>query len=188
MAGGRKGGAGAEIGNAHHAFLELVSLERVGSVETLRQEAERLKREGALTADEIGQLDFEGLAAFWTSELGRRVRAQARFVQRELAFTARFSLAELAEVTGETGETGSENEFVVVQGVADLAVVRPEEIWLVDFKTDRLRPNEAAERIKAYEPQLILYARALARIYRRPVSEGWLYFLAARKAGAVEVK
>ncbi len=177
----------ADVGQAHHKFLELVSLARVGSVAELKQEAERLRLEGALTVDETARLDFEGLAAFWTSGLGRKVQAQARFVQRELAFTARFSPEELAAVTGEAREPGLENEFVTVQGVADLAVVQAKEIWLIDFKTDRVAREALADQAKLYEPQLNLYARALARIYRRPVSQCWLYFLALRQPVAVDL-
>jgi ATP-dependent helicase/nuclease subunit A len=73
-----------------------------------------------------------------------------------------------------------EDEFVVVQGVADLAVLLPEEIWLVDFKTDEIRKDELPDRIKAYTPQLKLYAIALEKIYSRPVTARWLHFLAAR--------
>jgi ATP-dependent helicase/nuclease subunit A len=102
-------------------------------------------------------------------------------VKRELPFTARFSPAELAEITGARVEAGLENEFVVVQGVADLVVLLPEEIWLVDFKTDDVRGDALPEQIKLYEPQLKLYALALAKVYSRPVTNGWLHFLSARR-------
>jgi ATP-dependent helicase/nuclease subunit A len=70
-----------------------------------------------------------------------------------------------------------ENEFVIVQGVADLAVILPKEIWLLDFKTDRVTVNELEAKKKTYEPQLNLYAQALERIYGRPVTERRLHFL-----------
>jgi ATP-dependent helicase/nuclease subunit A len=76
---------------------------------------------------------------------------------------------------------GLEDEFVVVQGVADLVVLLPKEIWLVDFKTDDLRREELPARIKSYTPQLKLYALALEKVYSRPVTHGWLHFLAARR-------
>jgi ATP-dependent exoDNAse (exonuclease V) beta subunit len=56
----------------------------------------------------------------------------------------------------------------------------PHEIWLIDFKTDRVASGELPNKVKVYEPQLKLYAQALSRIYGRPVSQSWLYFLAAR--------
>ena len=78
-----------------------------------------------------------------------------------------------------------DDEFVVVQGFADLAVILPEEIWLVDFKTDHVDRGELAAVVKFYEPQLKLYALALGRIYRRRVTESWLHFLSLQQSVAV---
>ena len=152
----------------------------------LLAEAERLKMAGALTGEQTALLNLPALAAFWTSSLGQRIRAEEPFVQRELAFTARFAPNELAAFSGQASDPSLGEEFVVVQGVADLAVMRREEIWLVDFKTDRLSAEEALGRSKEYEPQLRLYARALSRIYRRPVTEAWFYFLGCGEAVQVE--
>ncbi|EEF61599.1 helicase-exonuclease AddAB subunit AddA [Pedosphaera parvula] len=175
----------AEVGTTHHSFLQMVSLERVGSVEELRREAKRLEAEQLLTVEEAGSLDFPALAAFWKSELGLRIQRQSRHVRRELAFTVRFSPEEVAGNTPKDPELFDE-EFVVVQGVADLTVLLPDQIWLVDFKTDRITSAELAEKVKIYEPQLQLYAQALARIYHRPVTETQLYFLALKRSVAVK--
>jgi ATP-dependent helicase/nuclease subunit A len=171
----------AETGTAHHKFLQYVTLENAANGAALELEAERLEREMVLSADERAALNLEDIAAFWNSEPGRKIRAQVAKVRRELAFTARFSPAELATITGMKSEPGLEAEFVVVQGVADLVVLLPEEIWLVDFKTDEIRKDELPDRIKTYTPQLKLYAQALEKIYSRPVTARWLHFLSARK-------
>jgi ATP-dependent helicase/nuclease subunit A len=171
----------ADTGTAHHKFLQHVVLENAADVAALESEAGRLKREKVLSADERAALNLENIAAFWNSEPGRKIRAQAANVRREQAFTARFSPAELAAITGAKAEPGLEAEFVVVQGVADLVVLLPKEIWLVDFKTDEIRKGELPDRIKTYTPQLKLYAQALEKIYSRPVTVRWLHFLSARK-------
>jgi ATP-dependent helicase/nuclease subunit A len=62
-------------------------------------------------------------------------------------------------------------------------VLLPNEIWLVDFKTDEIVSDEVEAKTKLYEPQLKLYALALERIYRRPVTECRLHFLALPQAG-----
>jgi ATP-dependent helicase/nuclease subunit A len=170
----------AGVGTAHHRFLQFVALDRLGGADKMRLEAERLERDGILTAEEVAALDFGALAAFWGSEFGRNVVAQAAEVHRELAFTAGFSARELAELTGPEPGPGLEDELVVVQGVVDLAVILPGEIWLVDFKTDAVREGELARKVKVYEPQLRLYARALERIHRRPVRQCCLHFLSLR--------
>jgi ATP-dependent helicase/nuclease subunit A len=171
----------ADTGTAHHKFLQQVALENADDVAALEAEAGRLEREKVLSADERAALNLEDIAAFWRSEPGQKIRAQAANVRRELAFTARFSPAELAAITGVKSEPGMEAEFVVVQGLADLVVLLPKEIWLVDFKTDEVREDELPERIKIYAPQLKLYALALEKIYSRPVTARWLHFLSARK-------
>jgi ATP-dependent helicase/nuclease subunit A len=135
--------------------------------------------EGALTAEQIAGLDFAALAAFWQSPLGKEIKLHAKSVRRELAFTARFSPAELP---GGIDRGVGEGEYVVVQGAADLAVVLPQEIWLVDFKTDQMSAAELEGKVKQYEPQLRLYALALSRIYQRPVTQAHLHFLGVRRS------
>jgi ATP-dependent helicase/nuclease subunit A len=171
----------ADAGTAHHKFLQRVALADANDVAALKSEANRLEQENFLSPDECAALALEDIAAFWNSEPGRKIRAQAANVRRELAFTACFSPAELAVITGAKSEPGLEDEFVVVQGVADLVVLLPKEIWLADFKTDEVAVNELPEKKRLYAPQLKLYAQALEKIYSRPVTERWLHFLAARK-------
>jgi len=177
----------SDVGTAHHTFLQFVSLEHLGSAADLKVEAERLVRQKALTPEEAALLNFTGLAAFWRSNLGERIRAQKSALRRELRFTARLAATEVAELIGGPVAPELANEFVIVQGVVDLTVILPQEIWLVDFKTDAAKSDELPHKTRYYEPQLKLYARALSEIYRRPVSETWLYFLNVGKAVEVDL-
>ena len=104
---------------------------------------------------------------------------------RELPFTARFSPEEISQITGRRAEPGLADEFIVVQGVADLVVLRPDEIWLVDFKTDHIRATELPARTVNYSPQLKLYAAALHKIFSRPVTKRALHFLTLGKTSWV---
>src|SRR6185437_13744621 len=97
-------------------------------INELPAEADRLARENYLSADERAALNLTALSQFWNSVLGKKIGAPASSVRRELPFTARCSPGELAEITGGKIESGLENEFVVVQGVADLVVLLPAEI------------------------------------------------------------
>jgi ATP-dependent helicase/nuclease subunit A len=173
----------------------------------LHHEAQRLCAAQFLSAAETEALDLAALAQFWQSKLGQRIRANASHVQREVPFTLRLTRKNLkglpllsppfAVGEGKRGRVAAEvspelivtsipdGEYVVLQGVVDLAVLLPHEIWLVDFKTDDLKPAELEERRKFYAPQLKLYALALERILRRPVTERWLYFLSLRESVSV---
>lgn len=177
----------AAAGTAHHRFLQRVALERTGSVTELQAEARRLETAGWLSPQEVAVLDFASLAAFWSSSVGRRIREHAEAVRRELGFTARFLPDEFRRVIGVASAPELAGEAVVVQGVADLVVVLPDELWLLDFKSDAIVAAELVERRQRYEPQVRLYALALERIFRRPVRERWLHFLALQQTVPVEV-
>ncbi len=77
------------------------------------------------------------------------------------------------------------DEFVIVQGVADLVVLQPREIWLVDFKTDEVAAGALAGKVTLYAPQLRLYAAALEKIFARKVTLRALHFLAAGRTEEV---
>ncbi len=179
--------SGTEIGNAHHTFLEYVPLEATVSEELLRQAANDLVKEEILTNEAADALDFTALTAFWQSEAGRSIQLAHQRVHRELPFTARFSPGELDKLKLLPHTDGlPEDEFIVVQGVVDLAVIQEKEIWLVDFKTDRIGPDELPGKMQLYEPQIKLYAKALEKIYGRPVKKKWLHFLALKRSVPVK--
>ena len=171
----------ADTGVAHHKFLQHFSFESATDSKWFATEVKRLEKENYLSADEAAVLDLKALADFWGSEIGKKIRANPSFVRRELPFTAGFAPDELDAIFGKIATGNLGDEFVVVQGVADLVVLMPAEIWLVDFKTDHVSARDLPEKTKFYSSQLKLYARALEKIYSRPVTNCWLHFLSARK-------
>jgi len=142
---------------------------------------------GKLAQNEAAALDLPALAAFWNSDLGKRIRAvEASRVCRELAFTVRLSAEDLARLKL-ADAAAVKDEFIVAQGRIDVAVILPKEIWLLDFKTDQLTEADLEEKRETYAPQLELYALALSRIYHpRPVTERWLHFLSLGRTVGVE--
>jgi ATP-dependent helicase/nuclease subunit A len=179
----------AEVGIAHHAFLEHVRYGDADDEASLRDQAQGMIDRGALTRDGAACLDFGALTRFLNSEIGLRIRSESSFVCRELPFTAKVTIDTLdrflkpptegpvAHSVGGGAPSRSDEEFVVVQGVVDLAVIKPDGIWILDYKTDRLAASQCAHKAGVYAPQMLLYAAALEGIYKRPVTEGWLYFL-----------
>jgi ATP-dependent helicase/nuclease subunit A len=126
---------------------------------------------------ELASLDLDALLRFWISKEGRHIVARERFVHRELPFTARFNLEHLRTLRLAAGGVMAP-DFVVVQGVVDLALISPDGIEIVDFKTDQASGSEMDARAAAYEPQVRLYAAALEAIYGLPVLKASLHFLA----------
>ena len=171
----------AEVGTLHHRFLQRMSLAGACDMADLQSQIGELTGRGVFSGSEAAELEVAVLAEFWRGAVGGEIRAQVGLVKRELPFTARFAPAELEKLTGQKVLPGLADEFVVVQGVADLVVMCEAEIWLLDFKTDRVRAGELPEKVSAYRPQLNIYAAALAGIYGKPVTRRWLHFLSLRE-------
>jgi ATP-dependent helicase/nuclease subunit A len=170
----------AERGSAHHTYLQHMGLDEPGSIRFLREESTRMVKAGLLQIEEARALDLDGIAAFWNSGTGKAILEHCDEIHRELAFTARFKVSELALYVSSPAPQGLDEEFVIIQGVADLAVILPWEIWIVDFKNDQVDEEEIPERSKSYDPQLRIYSDALSRIYGRPTTRSELYFITAR--------
>lgn len=168
----------AERGTFHHRFLEHVDLLKTNSREALEEELERLRGLHRFTEEEAQALDMAALEQFWLSPLGMDLRTHASGVRREIPFTLRLGLDDMIRLQLPHLLGLASEEFVVVQGVIDIAVFRPDgTLWIGDFKTDRITPDTLSEKAKVYGPQLALYALAMERIFRVRVSRCWLYFL-----------
>jgi ATP-dependent helicase/nuclease subunit A len=166
----------AAAGTAAHAFLQHLDLTKACSTEGLESERDRLIQNGILTGEEGNAVDLTAIHLFWDSQLGKQILAvDPSSIRRELPFTAAFKPHEL-QMTHKTSASG-EDEFVVVQGFVDLAVILPDQIWLVDFKTDSIDRDQLKERADEHAPQLRLYAKALERVYGLTVRQAALHFL-----------
>lgn len=62
---------------------------------------------------------------------------------------------------------------ILVQGIADLIIVKPAEIILVDYKTSRIKNIQNLK--QKYETQLKIYAKAIEEYYKKPVNQKIIY-------------
>lgn len=177
----RTGLSAAEIGTAHHAFLQNLNWESVNTLDSLTGEVKRLVASGALTAEQGAALKLEQVLRFSESDVGRAISNRRDAIHRELEFTIAVPYSELSARATNRDEVRStkvaSEDLVIVQGIVDLAVVRNDEIWIIDYKTDHIAASEVPQSITRYAPQLELYRRALEQTYRRPVTRAWLHFL-----------
>ena len=67
-------------------------------------------------------------------------------------------------------------EQVLLQGVVDCALLEPDGITIVDFKTDYVKEETLAAVTERYCTQVETYGDALSRIYEMPVKAKYLYF------------
>ena len=183
----------AEMGTALHAFLEhadfaaLAAAKQAGTLE-MAIPAERDRQvEAKLTASEIAEkLDAGRIRRFVESEAFARICA-ADEVLRELDFITALPAAEVlaAQGTAPADSAAVAQARVLVQGIADLVLVFPDHLELLDYKTDR-RKSEA-DFLAAYRAQLDLYALAISKRFApKPVTYKGIYSLELGKL--IEVK
>ena len=183
----------AEMGTALHAFLEhadfaaLAAAKQAGTLETAIPAERDRQVEAKLTAPEIAEkLDAGRIRRFVESEAFARICA-ADEVLRELDFITALPAAEVlaAQGTAPADSAAVAQARVLVQGIADLVLVFPDHLELLDYKTDRRKSED--DFLAAYHAQLDLYALAISKRFApKPVTYKGIYSLELGKL--IEVK
>ncbi|NLC12035.1 MAG: helicase-exonuclease AddAB subunit AddA, partial [Firmicutes bacterium] len=164
-------------GSAVHTFLQRFPLEKLPEGISLEKALADLVEQGFLTEEEAKAVPLSSLEAFFQSSLGKRIYRDPSCTWRELAFTVRLPAHELYP------DLPPGSQYVLVQGIIDCLVKEREGFLLLDFKTDRAGSRQD---LSSYRKQLSLYSRAVEIIYKKPVLEGWLYFLETKEAVRVK--
>ncbi len=162
----------ATRGTLMHRVLEHVGLEPK-SENDVKKLVEDMAERGLIDKSLETQVDAAAISRFLHSPLAKRAR-DASMLRQEQPFCLKLSAKE-------AGLNESE-ENVIVQGVIDMCFVENGSWIIVDYKTDRVQPDEAQEAAKKYSVQLSLYSKALSRITHIPVSQAFIYYLAVGEA------
>jgi len=182
----------AEKGTLFHRIMERLELSADFALlgpdqEFHRRQLEKMQAAGSLSAEELQQAQpemLEQITRFWQSDVAKAFLSRWREVEREVPFTIRLGDAELVRSGFEPILRNSE-EAILVQGVIDLVMLGEEEIWVLDYKTDRLSAGECPQKALTHAPQLNLYALALEAIYGLPVRKKYIAFV--RPAQTIEL-
>ena len=157
----------AEMGTALHAFLEHADFARLAAAKaagTLDKAipAERDRQVALqLTAPEIAEkLDAVCIRRFVESEAFAKICA-AEQVLRELPFIPALPAGAVLAAQGHEELPAAADAQVLVQGIADLVLVYPDHLELLDYKTDRRKAE--SDFLRAYRAQLNLYAIAIEK-------------------------
>ncbi|MBE6946994.1 MAG: helicase-exonuclease AddAB subunit AddA [Ruminococcaceae bacterium] len=168
---------GAAAGTATHAVMQYIRYDCCTDEQGVQKEVQRLIQEHFLTVEQGEMVDCRKIAAFFNTELGKRLQKH-KDVLREFKFT----VLENAEAY----DDALAGEEILLQGVVDCAMVDEDGIVVIDFKTDYVTQGNLADKVTHYRPQILAYAQAMSQIYQRPVKEAWLYFFGNNQAVAVQ--
>lgn len=160
-----------ERGIVTHDFLGLLDFDKTESIESLKQEAERLVELNLLKPTAPEFIDFDNVLRFFSSPLGERIK-NAEEVLREQPFRVLIDADKLYKDI-------ESSDKILIQGRFDLILREANGITVLDYKTDRVRGDKLKQRVKDYEPQLYIYGLATEELFEEKVKEKLIYFLEA---------
>lgn len=158
---------GKDYGSAIHAAMQYIRYECCTDEAGVKREIDHMVHRGLLSAEQGKLVNTAHIAAFFDTEIGRRLRSGTEHL-REF----KFSILDDGSNYGEDLYA----EQVLLQGVVDCALLEEDGITVLDFKTDRVSEDTLASVVQRYTLQVNTYAEALSRIYELPVKGKYLYF------------
>ncbi|MBR6800674.1 MAG: helicase-exonuclease AddAB subunit AddA [Eubacteriaceae bacterium] len=160
----------AKRGNMIHKIMELAdtSLLKSGDVEKAIDEA---VRQGKIAAEDVTEEDRRMITEFFGSDIGKMM-INSSSLHREQPFI----LKEKAKDINPLWEK-SEDE-ILVQGIIDCWFEYGGEVYVVDFKTDRIKSNEHLLSLnEKYSTQLYYYKKALSLSLGREIKAAYICYL-----------
>lgn len=145
----------AESGTAMHEVLQFINFK--AAAKDMENELIRLQNQNFINKDILKLLSKEKLLCFLKSDVVRRILT-ADCVFREYDFLT---------------QTVFDGSAILVQGIADVVIIKDNSIEIVDYKTDRGKTESRF--ISTYIMQLKLYAQAVEKRFQKKVSRLTVY-------------
>lgn len=158
---------GRDYGKAVHTFMQHAILSGCTTEDAVVQQIEKMVSSQMLSTEEGEMIDPGQIVMFARSSIGQRLLDHPNIL-REFKFSVL--------VDAKRYYPDVEGEQILLQGVVDCAMIDPDGITVIDFKTDRVDEKTLPAALDRYKEQVRVYAYALERIYDLPVKEAYLYF------------
>ncbi|MDO4431673.1 MAG: helicase-exonuclease AddAB subunit AddA [Aerococcaceae bacterium] len=177
----------AQIGTITHFVLQQLdfSVLKPPYLPVLQTQVAELIERQLLTAEMAQVVRLEAIVQFLESDLGQFVIEHAQQLRREQAFSYLLPAKWLFQQQLEHAEvTQLANDQLLIHGVVDNFVITPKGIVLIDYKTDRYKPQGTLSRqaqietiVEKYRFQMSLYAQALSVATQQPIARACLVLL-----------
>ncbi len=154
----------ADIGTITHTLLQYVNFAEQLNDDYFGKLIEQLVALRVIRKESVRLVDFEAIRWFAGTKLGARLAASNLQIHRELNIAF----------------PNPNNTGQLVRGRIDLTLFEPDQITVIDYKTDRVTQENLPERTEFYRPQVAAYSEQIKKIARVSKLESYLVFLHPR--------
>lgn len=176
--------SGAAAGTLVHLILQqldFAAFDQASLAEGINNQLDELCRRGLVRAEELDASAALMVEDFLKGDLGKKL-LRSKKILREQPFILSLDAAEADPSWAGTGER------ILVQGIIDCMFELDGDIYLLDFKTDRIDSDEYLNFLnEKYSVQLRLYARAITEFFGKAPEYSYLCYLRRRENVMVEV-
>ncbi|MGG3471127.1 helicase-exonuclease AddAB subunit AddA [Neobacillus pocheonensis] len=166
----------AERGTAMHMVMQHVDLSEQVTIESIQKQLTTMVHNELLTVEQAEIIDLGLIVQFFQTELGQKY-FHAKAIFREIPFTLSLAAQDVYP------NWKDEDESVFVQGIIDCILEDEKGLILIDYKSDGITDRykggfEQARPIleDRYRLQINLYTKAIEQIWKKEVSERYLFF------------
>ena len=168
-----------DYGTMVHKVMELLPFSDIHDKEDLQAALDRIwaSQPACRTmGDAIKNHVSRGISSFLFSEYGKKFSRmdEEGKLHKELPFTLGLDSSVLYP-------DSQGQETVILQGIIDLCGEDDEGLWLLDYKTDRIREGEERILLDRYKTQMLYYRMALEQIMEKKVHHSLIYSFALEK-------
>ena len=149
------------VGTAYHKYMELINF--VNDETEIKKQIQKLKDDNRLTKEDSLLVNEEQIILA-TKTINEFIDIQD-IVLKEQQFLSYMTANELVD--------SKQDYKVLLQGVADLIIIKDNEIYLIDYKTTKVKSEENLKKI--YNTQLNVYAKAIEKFYEKKVTKKMIY-------------
>lgn len=163
-------------GTIVHKIMELLPFAQIQTKKQLFDWLTTLKEQYPESEKIPSKWLYRAIEAFLFSEIGEKLCQMDRLgtLRKELPFTVGLPVSLMNPDT-------QAKDTVVVQGIIDICGEAEGELWLIDYKTDRIKEGEERLLLDRYGNQMVYYKAALEQILGKRVSEIYLYSFSLKK-------
>lgn len=163
---------GTEYGNAMHNVMQYLNFNCCSDTGSIAEDVHRMVAAKLITPEQAKMVDLEKICNFFQTDLGQRLISKTEIL-REFKFSILENASEYY--------SGVTDDAILLQGVIDCALIEEDGITVIDFKTDFITDTNLGDKVDQYREQVHIYAKALSRIYEKPIKASYIYFFSSEQ-------